>query len=174
MSISPCVYETSLHVSASVVVCTHRVCFHKKLKLGATQAITSSWLLLRLLHNSGSPPLFSTTHKNKIVNLLCFCSLLIETSYLWCLHDVDVCVWSLIFQQSVLTLWFSLDPPCFIELPVLKLECLRSHQLPWNGIFKDDKLNVCIWACTCRDLCLCSRFWKYTVSSHMGERHDEA
>lgn len=25
---------------------------------------------------------------------------------------------------------------------------------------------MCIWACTCRDLCLCSRSWKYTASSH--------
>lgn len=72
----------SISVNVCVVVYTHRVCFHKKLTLRATLAITSSYILLRLLHNSGLLPLFSTTHKSKIVNRLCFHSLLIETSYL--------------------------------------------------------------------------------------------
>lgn len=72
------------HQCKCMCCCVHSqgLFFYKKLTLGATLAITSSCILPRLLHNSGLLPLFSTTHKNKIVNRLCFRSLLIETSYL--------------------------------------------------------------------------------------------
>lgn len=76
-----CVYMR-IKLNVCVDVCTGGICFHRKLTLGATRAVTTSCILLRLLNNSGSLPLFSANHKNRIVNQLRFCSLLMETSYL--------------------------------------------------------------------------------------------
>lgn len=92
-------------------------------------AITSSCILLRLLHNSDLLPLFGSTHKIKTVNLLRLCCRLMETSYLQCLHDVDVCARSLIFQQGVDAHWLSLDPACFSEWLVLKIRGLAESSV---------------------------------------------
>ena len=71
-----------MNANVGVNVRAHRISIHEKVTLGATLAVTSSCILLRLLHNSDLLPLFSSTHKNKIVNRLRFHSVLIETSYL--------------------------------------------------------------------------------------------